>query len=649
MPSDALTADSGPRPRRSGPRPRRVLAVLTAVAAVGLTFAAFGGSSASAGGSAHAAALTGLYGSLPAVGTPSKGGTVTVGQLTGSTPTYIFPIIPGADASVYTAQEFMYNLYLPLYFGPVGASSEIDYQLSPAEKPVFSDGDKTVTITLKSNFKWSDGKPVDANDVVFDIDLIQQAVKESAANWSAFTPGFFPQSLASISTKGKYTVVMHLKKAYNPSFFINDQLEGAVFPIPSSDWNIDKAGGPHLDYTVPANAKKIYDYLSKLGGDVASFGTNPLWKIVDGPFKLDSFSATNSSYVLGANAAYGGSPKPSLSAVDVNTYTGITPQLNALKAGGLDVAGLDFSQLGDADSLRASGFSVFGYPNLGFFGAFINFKDKTDHFGAIASQLYVRQALVELEDQPAYLTGIFKNAGVVAYGPVPSLPPTPFTPADAIKPPYPYDPAKAVALLSSHGWKVVPNGQTTCVKAGTGAGECGAGIPAGTPFKFTWYYIPASETPSAGLESEAFASEAKEAAGINIALESKTFNYIIANYDDANPADDKYINDWGIINFGGFTDDYYPTTNSLFNTGGDYNLGDYDSNEANALINNSVFSSDPKAVTHEASYLTENVPILFFPNSDEIFAVSNKVGGPAASFLSATQYSPYYQYWYLNK
>src|SRR5581483_4325817 len=108
---------------------------------------------------------------------------------------------------------------------------------------------------------------------------------------------------------------------------------------------------------------------------------------------------------------------------------------------------------------------------------------------------------------------IYKNAGVVAYGPVPSVPPTPFTPANAVHPPYPYNPAAAVKLLKSHGWKVVPNGQTTCVRAGSGAGECGAGIPAGTPFKFTWFYVPASQTPSASLESEAFASEAKQAAG----------------------------------------------------------------------------------------------------------------------------------------
>ena len=88
--------------------------------------------------------------------------------------------------------------------------------LSVANKPVFSDGNKTVTITLKHNYKWNDGKPVTAQDVLFDVALIKAAVGESAANWGSFTPGYFPQSLAGISASGAYTVVMHLKRAFNP-------------------------------------------------------------------------------------------------------------------------------------------------------------------------------------------------------------------------------------------------------------------------------------------------------------------------------------------------------------------------------------------------------------------------------------------------
>jgi peptide/nickel transport system substrate-binding protein len=636
-------------PRNRFGRARRPLAFATAAAALALTAAGFGSASSSASPRAHAAAtLKGLYGSLPPAGTPTKGGTITFGQLTGSTPAYILPILPSAQASIYTI-DFIQNQFLPLYNGPVGGVPEINYALSLAPAPTFSNGDKTVTIHLKPGFKWSNGQPVTADDVLFDIDLIEQAVKENPSNWSAFTPGYFPQSVSSVTEPNKSTIVINLKRSWNPSYFLNDQLQGAVFPMPSSAWNIAKTGGPHLNWRIPANAKAIYDYLGKQGASVATFGTNPLWKIADGPFVMSSFNPTNSSYVWKANPNYGGSPKPAFAQLSVETYTGITPEINALKTGALDISQIDFSQLPQVPSIRAAGYSVYGYGELGWFAALFNFKDATNHFNSIISQLYVRQALAHLVNQPAYVAGIFKGAGQVSYGPVPSIPPTPFTPADAVNTPYPFNPATAVSILKSHGWNVVPGGQTTCAKAGTGAGECGAGIPAGTPFKFTWFDIPASETPSSGLESDAFASEAKTAAGINVQIETKTFNFIIATYNDANPADAKYTNDWGVLNFGGFTDSYYPTTSSIFNTTGVYNTGAYNSPMANTLINNSVYGSDPKAVTKEASFLTQDLPGLFMPNGDYIFAVSKKVGGPADGFMSLTQQVDQPQYWYLTK
>ncbi len=630
-------------------RSRRLIAATALAGAVGLVSATASGSAAPVAHSASGSP-NGLYGSLPPVGTPSKGGTITISQLTGSTPLTIFPIISAADASVYGSTLFINNMWIPVYNGPVGGTPKINMAVGlAASMPTFSNGDKTVTIKLKHGWKWSNGKPVTAKDVLFDIDLITAAVKESPANFLAYTPGQFPQSLTSAKVVGNDTIVMNLNKAYNPSYFTNDQIEANVYALPSTDWNVASAGGPHLDWTKPANAKKIYDYLSKTGSALSSFGSNPLWKIADGPFKIQSFNTTNSSWVMVPNADYGGSPKPSIAKLEGLTYTSITAQLNAIKTGAVDIAGVDFSQLGQVGQIESAGYTVMGYANLGWFGAFFNFKDKTGHFNSIVSQLYARQALAYLENQPAYLKGIFKNAGAVAYSTIPSVPPTPFTPKDAVTPPYPYNPGKAVSLLKSHGWKVVPGGQSTCQKPGSGAGECGAGIPKGTPFTFVSYFIPASETPSVSLESEALASEAKQAAGIVISLKEKPFNYIVTNFNDANPAAAKYTNAWGMINFGGYTDSYYPTTSSIFNIGGTYNQGGYTDPKANTLINNSVYSSNPTAVTNEASYLAKDLPVLFLPNADLIWAVSKKIGGPTDDFLALTQYTSFPQYWYVNK
>jgi peptide/nickel transport system substrate-binding protein len=617
-----------------------------------VTLVAYGsvGSSAATGSSSS---LTGLFGSLPAVGTPAKGGTISVGFLTGETPLTVFPITTDAQASVFTTYAFQYDFWLPLYNGPVGATQEINYAISLANKPSFTNGDKTITIPMKSGFKWSNGQPVDGNDLVFDIDLAEAAVKESPANLSSYAPGLFPANVVSVSAPSKYTVVIHLAKALNPSFFLNNELESenSIVPMPSSAWNIDKAGGPHLNYTVPANAKLIYNYLAKLGASVATFGTNPLWKIADGPFILKTFNATNSSWTATPNPDFGGSPKPAISELEGETFTSQTAMLNALKSGAVDISSqIDDNLIGQAPALRSAGYSVFGYPDLGFTYAAFNFKDATGHFNSIIAQLYVRQALAHLVDEPGYISGIFKGAAGAAYGPVPAVPPTAFTPSDSVHPPYPYNPAAAVSLLKSHGWDVVPGGQTTCAKPGSGAGECGAGIPKGTPFKFTWAYISPSTQFFESLISEAFASEAKAAVGINVTLlPPKSFNFLFGNYNDANPAGAKYTNDWGVEFFGGFTDDFWPTTNSIFNIGGSYNQGGYDDATANSLIHNSVYGSSTTAVTDEASYLTQQVPALFMPNPDLVYAVSTKVGGSAQSFTDLTQYATFPQFWYVNK
>jgi len=48
-------------------------------------------------------------------------------------------------------------------------------------------------------------------------------------------------------------------------------------------------------------------------------------------------------------------------------------------------------------------------------------------------------------------------------------------------------------------------------------------------------------------------------------------------------------------------------------------------------------------------FIAQNLPVLFFPNSDEIVAVSLKVGGPPGSWIALAQDMLYPQYWYLTK
>ena len=42
--------------------------------------------------------------------------------------------------------------------------------MSLADAPVYSNGDKTVTVRMKTNYRWSDGQPLTSKDALFYID-----------------------------------------------------------------------------------------------------------------------------------------------------------------------------------------------------------------------------------------------------------------------------------------------------------------------------------------------------------------------------------------------------------------------------------------------------------------------------------------------
>jgi len=640
-----------PAKRSGGARARlRSGLVLGTVAVVAsLAVAACGSSNTQVSNKATAYGTT-LYGALPAVGTPGKSGTITIGQITGVTPTWFFPIANGGNSGTPNI-NLEDQLFVPLYYGPDGAKPIDNPALGlAAAPPVPSNGDKTYTITLKTNFKWANGQPVDATDVLFGFDLLNAAVKNSLANWGQIVPGQFPQSVTSITAPNEHTVVINLNKAYNPGYFLYNQLQDTnwgLYAMPSTDWNVDKTGGAHLsNWSSEPVAEKIWSYLNTQAGDLPTWATNPLWKDVDGPYSLTSFNTTNSSYTLTPNPSYGGSPKAS-DTMDYVTFTSATAQLDALKSGTLDIGGLDPSQLAQVPELKRLGYSVFGGPGFGWFGGIINFQDKTDDFNNVIAQEYIRGDIYHMVNEAADIKAVYHGAAVPQYAGVPSAPVSPYTPAAATTPTYPYDPSAAVASLKAHGWHVVPGGTTTCAKAGTGAGECGAGIPVGTPIKFTWANPPSSYSTTAVGESAFLASTAKADAGIDIELTTQTWDYLAVNYDDQNPADAKYTNDWGVNNFGGVYTDYYPTASGIWTVGGGFNFGDYA--ETNKLVNASVFGTNPLAVKAEVTQEAAALPVFPFPALDNLLAVSNKVGGPANAFLVQTQQQIQPQYFYLTK
>jgi peptide/nickel transport system substrate-binding protein len=624
----------------------RWLAAAAIVAAGALALSACGSSSAKTSGVKVAPNYS--YGSIPAQSSSIvNGGTVNVAEQPGADPNWIFPITPAANSSVYVAFAFQDLSWRPLYFFPTGSNWTVDYPKSIASAaPAVSNGGKTFTIDLKSTWKWSNGTPVTSSDVLFDFDLLKAAVKESAANSGGYTPGQWPDNVTSMTAPTPTTLVVTFDKTYNPSWASQYEIAGFTQPLPSTQWNLDATGGaPVTDWnTNPADAKKIYDYLAAQSKSLSTYATNPLWQTVDGPYKISAYNTSTGADSFVANTAFTGGSSAHITTVNELAYTSTSAEFNDLLSGKLDEGGVDFTDLPQIKKLASKGYAYYGLPSMGFSYMYYNFKDTTDDWNNIVGQLYVRQAMAHLQDEQAEIKGAFDGAAAPAYGPVAVAPYSPYTPSDALNNPYPFSVADATSLLKSHGWSVVPGGKTTCTSPGTAANECGSGISAGQDISFVMYY---SNSPAAiGTMITAWASELKKV-GIQTTLKSDTFDNLINNQSVVSSPN--LENTWGGSDFGGFSGSIYPTTDSIFNTGGSYNEGGFSNPAVDSAINGSISSSNPNALQTEISAVATQLPGNFQPVPDNIAAWKTTLSGPNSSFANLTQYYFTPEDWYFTK
>jgi peptide/nickel transport system substrate-binding protein len=585
----------------------------------------------------------GSIGQIPAAGTPSgTAGSITYALAPGAVPNWILPMPTAASNSVYNSFTFEWEMWRPMYFAPAGSTPTVDSALSVANTPVWSNDGKTMTITVKP-WKWNTGQTISSKDLLFTFDIIKAAVAASPANWAPYVPGNFPTTITSMSTPNASTIVINLKSPVNPTWMEEDIL-GAVPIMPSFAWSKDSASGPIIDFTNSANATKIFNYLTAQAKSVSTYASNPLWQTVYGPYKLSSFNDTTGAFTMVPNTTFSGPhATPESNFVGV-PFTSNAAEWNAVKTGSVDIAYVPQEDVPQIPQLKGLSYNYYGLPFFGDNFVAYNYKDTTGSFGAIASQLYFRQAMQHLEDQAGQIKAYYNGAGDPSYGPIPAFPKSPYLPANAATNPYPFNVSSAMSTLTANGWTVTPNGTDTCAHAGTGPGDCGAGVPAGAKLAFNLIY---NTTPPIPQLVEDLASNAK-AAGIEIALTGSNFNFMITNYNDA--AAPANANKWATEDFGGEFNSTYPTQFGFLNTGGSGQIGDYSNPTADSLINASVSGTNPNAVSSEASFFTTQVPVLWQPLTDYIWAWKTNISATdPAAIENLTQYSATPEYWYLTK
>ncbi len=365
-------------------RSKKAAGLALAVASITALAACSNSGSGSASPTSTSGAVTqpGSIGAIPAAGTASgKAGSITYGYQSTNAPNWIFPITTAAANSVYNSFVFDWQMWRPMYFYPQGTTITVDQALSPANLPVWSNGDKTMSITLKP-WKWSNGKTLSSKDLLFTMDEIAAAVKASPANWASYVPGFFPSTITSMSTPNASTLVVNMKSAVNPTWMEQDILS-AIMIMPAAEWAKDSASGPTLDFTNPANALKIFNYLTAQAKSVNTYATNPLWQTVYGPYKLTSFNATTGAFSFAPNPTYSGPhANPQSKFVGV-PFTSNAAQFNAIKSGSVDVAAVPPEDAPQIPTLKGIGYNYFGTPAFGDYFVSYNFMNKTGNFDKI--------------------------------------------------------------------------------------------------------------------------------------------------------------------------------------------------------------------------------------------------------------------------
>ncbi|MGH3399634.1 MAG: ABC transporter substrate-binding protein [Streptosporangiaceae bacterium] len=569
-------------------------------------------------------------------GQATSGGTATFALLPGTTPNYIFPMLTAAYYSVANIEEFQRLSYRSLYWiGNAQGQPVVDPAMSLAAPPTYSDHNSVVTIRL-GNYTWSNGSPVTTRDVAFWINML----KVNKGSFAAYIPGEFPDNLKSYKIVNSKTIVLTLTGSFNPTWFTYDQLS-QITPLPRA-WDKTSATGKVGNYDQSASgAKAVFNFLTAQSKNIATYSSDPLWKVVDGPWKIANYQSDG--YVkFQANPAYAGPSKPKLKYFVEEPFTTDTAELNVLRSGST----LDYGYLPAQDASQSSQLASQGYtttPWQGWGTTYFLMNWNSPKTGPLIHQLYLRQAMQSLIDEPAFLSGPLKGYGATDYGPVPVKPSNPYVSSYEAKGPWPFSPKTAVKLLSSNGWKVKPNGVTTCVKAGTAAGDCGANIPAGTGLSFSLKYGSGAVVTS--QEMQALKSQFSEA-GIQINLTSAPFDSIISLLTPCKPSQSNCS--WQMLNYGGgwtYGVDPYPTGDQLFATGSGSNSSNYSDPQADKIIAATVHGS--ASLTQYENFMADQIPVLWMPQPVyQISEISTKLHGvlPQSPIESLTP-----ENWYFTK
>ncbi len=584
--------------------------------------------------------------------------TVSFAEQPGAWPNWIFPFASLEWYSPANVQQFQYLMYRPLYWfeSPTTTAPVLEPNASLADPPSWNRARTVVTIHLKG-WRFADAQRVDAQSVVFWLDML----KAEKAYWAGYVRGYFPDNVSAYgaSSPTSLNVTLHLTGPVNTTWFLDNELSQIV-PMPEA-WDVtsltaapgsggcgEVTGGLTTGAATAAACRRVWRFDTDDNGrsrhpgmaaDRATYATNRLWQEgADGPWRLRSYDAVTGAAAFGPNPRYGGLQKPYVSGLLAVPFTSLAREITFLSRGGPAAP-----QVGYGSLAGPVGISITGYRHelaLPWATSYllVNFNSATGRY--LLRQLYIRRALQLLVDQPAIIRKFDHGDGVVNDGPVPTAPQSPFSSPSLRTDPYRYDPAKAVALLRHHGWRIVPGGRDVCVHPGTGSGQCGAHIRGGTPLELeqAFLVVPGS-SPYYRYEVASWAK-----AGIAV-RPIPTFDQV----ESISACAPSMLQCGWTLGASGWS--YYPdyepsgedqfATSAISNQG---NIGSYSNATNDALIRTSTTEQGMQALFAWQDHLAHQLPVIWQPTAASVIEISHRLAGVTAADTSFA-FMP--EYWYV--
>jgi peptide/nickel transport system substrate-binding protein len=305
-------------------------------------------------------------------------------------------------------------IYTPLV--DIGPDLLPRWRTSLAYRIDITGGGKRYLLHLRRNALWSDGVPLTAKDVVFSL-LLGNNPNLLEGNSSDFT------LMTSARAIDRYTVEVRLSSPSPP--FLENAL-GETLPVPE-----------HILHRYPPGSEAEAKFVNA----DADFAQNPVtsgaWRIV---------RAVRDSYlILGANPRYWGQ-QPLLREVAFRVYPQQDSLYAAVDAGEIDVTDIAPNLWRIHNRLRGDHKFVTWPWNVTFL-LLPNYHDPAIPW---ARDPRVKQAMMYAIDRNFITTGIMSGQADILNGPLPTFSPY----YDPRIRRYPFDPARARALLDAAGWKL---------------------------------------------------------------------------------------------------------------------------------------------------------------------------------------------------